>query len=128
MWNKGNINNSVNGEGFVIDPRLEALFAKYRAALPDPGPFDAESNKNFMPALWSRIEAKQAQTNFIGRMSRVLVTTALGASVVLGLLLSAASHQSISYFNGTYIEALTTQQLADLDPLHPDRVMELEQQ
>lgn len=128
MWNKANINNSINRERFEIDPRLDALFVKYRVALPDPGPFDSDLNKNFMPGLWSKIEAKQAQTNFFGRMSKVLVTTALGASVVLGLLLSAASYQSISYFNGTYIEALTTQQLADLDPLHPDRVVELEQQ
>jgi hypothetical protein len=39
-----------------------------------------------MPELWAKIEARQASTTIFNRMAKALVTAALGASVVMGLL------------------------------------------
>lgn len=102
---------------------LDLLLRSYRAALPD-----RDAGPDFTRAMWRQIESRQSQTNFFGRMSKVLVTAALAASVLMGIMLSASNYQSISFFNGNYIEALTAHENADLDPYHPDRLIELEQQ
>ena len=114
--------NKQTGED-EIDREVAQLFQMYRESLPDH-----DASANFMPELWQKIESRQRDTHFFTRMSRALVTAALAASVLLGILLSAANYQSISYFNGTYIEALTAEHNADLELLHPDRIAELGQQ
>ena len=42
-----------------MDSKLDALFAEYRSACPDPEP-----SADFMPAMWKRIEARRIQTAF----------------------------------------------------------------
>jgi hypothetical protein len=102
--------------------RLDELLRAYRQACPEP-----EASVNFMPALWARIEARQVSTSLFGRMAKALVTVALAATVVLGILVSSAS-QSNSAYNGTYLEALTADQVSSLEPLNLERISELEQQ
>jgi hypothetical protein len=101
--------------------RLDELFRAYRQACPDP-----EASANFMPAMWARIEAREVSTNWFGRVAKALVTAALAASVILGLM-SSANH-STAFLNATFVEALRADQVAALEPLHIERISELEPQ
>jgi len=101
---------------------LDSWLVAYRDACPEPEP-----SVNFMPELWARIEARQISTNLFGRMAKALVTAALAATVILGMI-STISPQADSSFTGTYLEALSTDQATTLAPLNLDRVSELEQQ
>lgn len=109
------------------DVRLNALFLAYREASPDPEP-----SVNFTPAMWAKIEAGQASTNLFGRMAKGLVTVALAATVVLGILVSTANVSSTgkdtSGYNGTYLEALTVDHASSLEPLNLERISEMENQ
>jgi hypothetical protein len=106
------------------EARLDQMFRAYREACPEP-----EASVNFMPGMWAKIEARQVSTNLFGRMAKALVTVALAATVVLGILVSSASQSnSIGTYNGTYLEALTADQVSSLEPLNLERISELEQQ
>jgi hypothetical protein len=100
--------------------RLDELFLAYRDSFPDPMP-----SVNFTPELWARIEAREVSSNLFGRMAKALVTAALAATVILGLMLSLSQTES---WNGTYIEALRADHASTMEPLNLDRVSELEQQ
>jgi hypothetical protein len=113
---------SQNEADAIASASLERLLRAYRVACPDPEP-----GVNFMPQLWAKIEARENSTNLFGRMAKTLVTLALAASVILGLLVSSAS-QSSSNYNGTYLEALMADHASGLEPLNLDRISELEQQ
>jgi hypothetical protein len=106
-----------NGEA-----RLDEMFRAYRAACPDP-----EASPNFMPAMWARIEAREVSTNWFGRVAKALVTAALAASVILGMMMSS-TNQSTAFLNGTFVEALRADQASTLEPLHLDRISDLEPQ
>lgn len=113
--------NSLNQTDAAASANLDYLFRAYREALPDPEP-----GVNFMPQLWAKIEARETSGNLFGRMARALVTAALAASVILGLLMSNAGQTSANY-NGTYLEALMADHASGLEALNLDRVSELEQ-
>jgi hypothetical protein len=114
----------MKSESPLEESHLDSLFLAYRDAAPD---FDG--GPNFMPELWARIEAREVSTNLFGRMARALVTAAVGASVILGLMVFSLSHSgNDGPLNGTYIEALRADRAATLEPLSLDRVSELEQQ
>jgi hypothetical protein len=104
------------------ESRLDELFLAYRQACPDPEP-----SVNFTPELWARIEAREVSTNMFGRMAKALVTAALAATVILGLMVSTFNANE-GQFNGTFIEALRADRASSLEPLNLDRVSELEQQ
>jgi len=100
--------------------RLDRMFRAYRDACPIP-----EASANFMPALWARIEARQVSTNWFGRVAKTLVTAALAASAILGLMISSMN-QSSAFFNATFVDALRADQASNLEPLHLDRISQLE--
>lgn len=100
--------------------RLDELFVSYREACEAP-----EASVAFMPQIWARIEAREASRNWFGSMAKALVTAAVAASVILGLLVSSMS-QSTAFYNGTFVEALVKEHTASLEPLHLDRLSELE--
>ena len=102
--------------------RLDELFRVYREACPEP-----EGGVNFMPELWAKIEARQVSGNLFGRMARALVTVALAATVILGLMISTEGQQTSS-FNGTYLEAVSADQVSSLEPLTLERISEMEHQ
>src|SRR5271163_824159 len=104
------------------DGELNEWLTAYRTACPEP-----EASVNFMPAMWAKIEARQVSTNLFGRMAKALVTAALAATVVLGLMVSTFTQADPS-FSGTYIEALSVDHASKLEPLNLDRISELEQQ
>jgi len=100
---------------------LTEWFRAYREACPVP-----DASVNFMPELWTRIEARQVSTTLFGRMAKALVTAALAATAILALMVSTFSRQP--EFNGTYLEALSNDNAVSMEPLNLDRVSELEQQ
>jgi len=72
------------------DHQLDELFRAYRGVCPDPDP-----SVNFMPAMWAKIEAREASSTVFSRMAKALVTAALGASVVMGLLAAFANERGL---------------------------------
>ena len=48
--------------GKPLEDKLDALWAEYRAAFPDP-----ESDANFMPMLWQKIESRRFDSTPIFR-------------------------------------------------------------
>jgi hypothetical protein len=104
----------------LTDPTLKQWFCAYREACPQP-----EGSVNFMPELWAKIEARQASTSWFGRAAKALVTAAIAATIVLGMM-SRINRQP--EFNGTYLEALSVDHAVSLEPLDLERVSELEQQ
>lgn len=113
---------SLNQADATASADLDRLLRAYRSACPDPEP-----SVNFMPQLWAKIEARENSTHLFGRMAKTLVTLALAASVILGLMVSTAS-QNGSNYEGTYLEALMADHAYGLEPLNIDRISELEQQ
>jgi hypothetical protein len=103
------------------DAALTELFRAYRDACPEPA-----AGADFMPGLWAKIELRESSTNLFGRMAKALVTAALAASVILGILMSTAG-QSNSNYSGTYLEALTADHVSTLEPLNLERISEMEQ-
>jgi len=102
---------------------VDSLFRAYRQACPEPEP-----SVNFMPGMWAKIEARQASTTIFNRMAKALVTAALGASVVLGLLSASYTPPPASANDGSFLQALANDHARDLEPLQVERISELEQQ
>jgi hypothetical protein len=113
--------NMGNQDRPGAESQLDDLLRAYRDACPEPEP-----SVNFMPELWARIEAREVSTNLFGRMAKALVTAALAATAILGLMVSAYNRET--QFNGTFVEALRVDRASSLEPLNLDRVSELEQQ
>ena len=104
------------------EARLDAIFRAYRAACPDP-----DASANFMPNMWARIEAREVSTNWFGHVAKALVTAALAASVILGMMISS-TNQSSAFFNATFVDALRADHVSTLEPLHLDRISYMEPQ
>jgi hypothetical protein len=109
------------------EARLDDLFRLYRAACAVP-----EASMSFLPNLWARIEvvsdanaAREASGNWFGRVAKVLVTAALAASAILGIMISSRN-QSSAFLNATFVEALGDDHTSTLEPLHLDRIYALE--
>jgi len=109
-----------SGQSNDREARLDELFRAYRVACPNPEP-----GANFMPNIWARIEAREVSTNWFGRVAKTLVTAALAASLILGMIISSLN-QSSAFFNATFVEALRADHASTLEPLHLDRISQLE--
>lgn len=123
------VNRNSNPGNRELESRFDALMASYRAALPD-----REASSAFLPEMWARIDARRNQTTFFTSMSKALVTFAVAASVLCGILVSSSASAgrtpgkaATSYFSNTYIEVLKMDLNGDFDPMHPDRIAEVEQ-
>jgi len=102
------------------EARLDEMFRAYRAACPDP-----DASANFMPAMWARIEAREVSTNWFGRVAKALVTAALAASVILGMMMSStisSKNQSPAFFDATFVDALQADHTSTLEPLTIERI------
>jgi len=99
---------------------IDELFRAYRDACPAPEP-----GPDFMPAMWARIEARESSANWLGRFAKGLVAAAVATSVILGMTLSSLNRPS-GFFDATFVDALRADQIAALEPLHIDRISELE--
>jgi hypothetical protein len=101
--------NSMHGND---EERLDNLFRAYRDACPAPDP-----SANFMPNIWTRIEARQSVTFSLRRMASAFVTAAVALSLAMGVYL-ALPHSNPNYYSQTYIEAL-----ADANPLETPEIV-----
>ena len=119
QWKEPSAPQGTEAESDVL---LDDLFHAYRDACPDPEP-----SVNFMPEMWAKIEAREASSTIFNRVAKALVTAALGASVVMGLLSSSYSQPAGLSYEGSYVQALTADHVSDLEPLQVERISELEQ-
>jgi len=83
-----------------------------------------------MPAIWARIEAREGSRNWFGHVAKALVTAAVAASVILGMMISASnlatSNQPNSFFDATFVDALRADHVSTLEPLQLERISVLE--
>ena len=91
-----------------LDAKLNAMFAEYRMACPDPEP-----SADFMPGMWKRIEARRVATVSVFKhwaqvcvMATVALTLLIGAVLIPRLQENSASASS-------YLEALSAEHSAD---------------
>lgn len=83
------------------DTKLDALFAEYRAACPDPEP-----SADFMPGMWKRIEARRVATVSVFRhWAQVCVLGTVALTVLIGAVLIPRL-QNDPEANASYVEAL----------------------
>ena len=83
-----------------LEQELNSLFQAYRDAVPDPEP-----SADFMPRLWSRIEAKRSFIFRLRRMSQLAVAAALTACLIGAVLIMPFNRQPIQVA-GTYVDIL----------------------
>ncbi len=103
-----------------VEGRLDDVFQAYRAACPIP-----ETSVNFTPDMWARINAREVSGNWFGRVAKSLVIASLAVSVILGMIVSSMN-QSSAFLNATFVEALRADHASNLEPLHLDRISQLD--
>ncbi len=86
---------------------LHALFAKYKAAVPDPDP-----SVNFMPELWRKIEARQNLIVRVRKLTHVFVGAA-AAVCLLFAMIEIVPGASRPELHGTYVDVLAAAHPAD---------------
>jgi hypothetical protein len=86
-------------------PQLDRLFTQYREACGSP-----DASANFMPTLWTKIEAKQSKSLLFERIARTFVATTMAACGMLGVLLMIPSTPQTpsAFLNSSYVEAMAT--------------------
>ena len=83
-----------------LDQQLNSLFEAYREAISGP-----EASPDFMPSLWSKIEAKRSFVFRLKRMSQLAVAAALAACLLSGILIGPFTHHE-PQLSGTYVDML----------------------
>jgi hypothetical protein len=79
---------------------LESLFAKYKAAVPDP-----DASANFMPELWQKIEARQSLMVRLKKLTQVFVAAAAALCLLFGMVL-AVPRSGNTELAGSYVDIL----------------------
>lgn len=84
-----------------LNAKLDATFAEYRAATPDPEP-----GADFIPGLWRRIEARRAGNLWIfRRLAQVCVGATLALAILMGTVLIPRLEKAPVY-TSTYVDVL----------------------
>ncbi len=89
------------------DAELNALFARYKAAVPDPDP-----SVNFMPELWRNIEARQTFVLRVRKLTQVFVGAA-AAVCLLFAMIQVVPAGSRPELHASYVDALAAAHPAD---------------
>ena len=88
--------------------KLDALFAEYRMACPDPEP-----SADFMPSMWKRIEARRVATVSVFRhWAQACVMATVALTLLIGAVL-IPRFQSDPASNASYVEALVSEHSAE---------------
>jgi len=111
-----NSNKAMHQGNPQSERRLDELFQAYREACSVPEP-----SASFMPEVWARIEAREVSTNWFGQVAKALVTAALAASVILGMM-GSSRHQVNPFFSATFVDAWRADHVSSLEPLDLDRI------
>ena len=89
--------------------RLDALWAEYREAVPDP-----EAGPDFMPQLWRKIEARRVETTSVfRRLAQIFVTATVALALVIGAVLIPRSNNDEVFYSGTYVDILAAEHSND---------------
>ena len=81
------------------DEQLNGLFAAYRKACPDPEP-----SPEFMPDVWSKIEARRSFTLSLRRWTSAFVTAA--AALSIGMAVYTDQPVESPVYTTTYVDTL----------------------
>ena len=103
--------NRAEREGLELPAEIRAIFASYREALSD-----IEPGANFMPQLWTRIDAQRNVTFSFGRLAKRFVSVAVASCLAMSILFLTPMHEMSPIYGATYLDALA----AD----HPDEVLD----
>ena len=89
--------------------RLDALWAEYRDATPDP-----EASPNFMPQLWQKIEARRVETTSVfRRLAQICVMATVALALVMSAVLIPRSNNEEVFYSGTYVDILAAEHSND---------------
>jgi hypothetical protein len=84
-----------------MNDKLDALWAQYREACPDPEP-----SGEFMPGLWRRIEEQRTAATFVfRRLAQACVMATVALTVVLGVVVIPRIQRAPVYAT-TYVDIL----------------------
>jgi len=86
-----------------FNEELTALLAQYRNSIPDP-----EASAEFMPKLWSRIEARRNFTFRVKRLTQVFVAGAFALCLAMSCVMILPLNQRQEV--GTYLDVLAEAQ------------------
>jgi hypothetical protein len=85
-----------NGAG----SKLDALFAEYRSACPDP-----DGSANFMPGLWQKIEARRNESvSVFRRLAQVCVLATAALTLAIAILIPRLQTEPV--YTATYVDVL----------------------
>src|SRR5260370_7614894 len=88
-------------DGAGASDKLDALWAEYRAAVPDPN-----ASAQFMPNLWRRIEERRtATTSVFRRLSQVFVVATAALTIFLASVVIPRLQRDQA-FSASYLEVL----------------------
>lgn len=90
-----------------FNDELSALFAKYKAAVPDP-----DASANFMPELWRCIQARQTLMLRVRKLTQVFVGAA-AAVCLLFAMIQVVPGGSRPEVHANYVDALAAAHPAD---------------
>jgi hypothetical protein len=94
-----------------MNDKLDAVWAEYRAACPDPEP-----SADFMPRMWQRIEARRTAMTFtFRRVVQAWVLTTVALAIVLGVVV-IPHLQNLQIYSSSYVDVLA----ADLPNTYVD--------
>lgn len=89
--------------------RLDALWAEYREALPDPEP-----SPNFMPQLWQKIESRRVETTSVfRRLAQICVMATIALALVMSVVIVPRNNTDEVFYSGTYVDALAAEHSND---------------
>jgi hypothetical protein len=98
-----NIGSREEGLETRLDVKLDAWFAAYREACPDPEP-----SPDFMPRLWARIEGRRQTPDVFAwrRWAQAFLSLAAVACLLI-VVLQIVPQSTSAYFRSTYIDQLS---------------------
>ena len=89
--------------------RLDALWAEYREATPDP-----EAGPSFMPQLWQKIESRRVETTSVfRRLAQICVMATVALALVISAVLIPHNNFDEVFFSGTYVDILAAEHSND---------------
>src|SRR5271155_1441437 len=91
-----------------FNDELKALFARYKAAVPDP-----DASANFMPMLWRKIEARQTLMLRVRKLTQVFVGAAAAVCLLFAMIEVVPAAGSRPEVHASYVDALAAAHPAD---------------
>ena len=83
------------------ETKLDAMFAAYRGAVPDP-----DGSPAFMPGLWQKIESRRSSNIIVfRRLAQICVGATLALTVVMGAFV-IPHLEKLPVYSASYVDAL----------------------